>query len=158
MTVTHQMPEVVVIVHLTGDANRPPVRVPSTVRLAEAHPRAQVFTFAPGAESDALRDHLGGLFLCLRPPPLAYATDTMEELVRALRVARNLQAATLYVSSERGHLTRALPCARILFAGSGVRVLPWPAEGGTYRSPWRRTAIDLVRACLYRAFAWLPAW
>jgi uncharacterized SAM-binding protein YcdF (DUF218 family) len=138
----------VAILHHVGDGNVPPVRVPSTVALAEAFPSALVLVAAESPEEDALRAALGDG----RVVRCGMARDTLGEVLASRRMARLLEIGTVYISTEPGHLGRAMAIARIVYAGSGVQVCPWPSAPGTYRSPWYATARDAVRAIVSRLF------
>lgn len=135
----------VAILHHVGDANEPPVRVPSTIALAQKHPGAKVLVADRGPEYHAL---------CGAPVwrviALPVAEDTVGEVVASLRAAYALQVTTLYISTEPGHVGRAAMIARILYWRRGVRIVPHPSAPGTYRSPWLRTVRDACRAAWIR--------
>lgn len=133
----------VAILHHAGDANDPPVRVAGTVALAR---RAPCRVFALNADGPQLITALGAypvFFIAIE------ADDTVGEVRATLPWMRDVD--TLYISTEPGHLARAVLIARILYWRRGVRIVPWPSAPGAYRSPWRLTVRDVFRALWWRA-------
>lgn len=137
----------VTILHHAGDANDPPVRVAATIRCAMRYPRAMVVLGLKCAESEKLvrASGLGG-----RVSALSKASDTLTETTGTLDLVLRMRTDLLIVSTEPGHIGRALLIARIVYWRRGVRVQPWGSDPGTYRSPLRRTCIDAVRALIFR--------
>jgi uncharacterized SAM-binding protein YcdF (DUF218 family) len=145
------------ILHHAGDGSTPPVRVPHTIALAQRHPEALVVCGVDWRHADAvqlLRAVGGSRLLALSDP----ATDTLTEVTRTRRLVQALDTETLLVSTEPGHVGRAVAIARIVYWGTGVRIIASPSAPGTYRSPWRRTLIDVVRALLFRLSGRVVMW
>lgn len=133
----------IAILHLSGDGNVPPVRVPSTVALAREVRSATVYTAVDGPEAFALWGHFGPE----RHEAHEGARDTVDEITITMPAIRADGARTLYLSTEPGHLFwRATLAARILYLGRGVRIVPWPSAPGKYRSPWYDTVRTIVKA------------
>lgn len=149
------------ILHHAGDGNAPPVRVPHTIALARQHPRALVLCGVreDNPEVRQLRRALDARVISVHAGALtAPATDTLTEVTRTKLLVEALKADTLLISTEPGHVGRAAAIARIVYWRTGVRIVASPSAPGAYRSPWRRTAIDVVRAVLFRLSGRVVMW
>lgn len=146
----------VTILHHSGDANVPAVRVPGTRALAAAHRGAVVVTGLTGPEFDALARALP--LRVVTTGVFHPATDTLTEVTGTMPYVLEIGTTTLYISTEPGHVGRAALIARICYLGCGVRIVAAPSAPGAYRSPWRRTAIDAVRAVLFRLTRRVVMW
>ena len=139
-------PVTIAILHHAGDGNTPRVRVPSTLALAATHPSAVVLLGLRCPEAAELRTALGRG----RVEVCGSAVDTVGETLATYAAVRRIGITDLYISTEPGHVGRAVRIARILYWRRGVLVHPWPSAPGNYRSPWIRTVKDTVRAVWHR--------
>lgn len=129
------------ILHHSGDANVPPIRVAHTQALARTYPNAAVIVPQAGVEADTLE---AWDYSRVFPKPRGRMRDTLDEAlaVRALTA----RGDAVIVSTEDGHLRRAALIHRILFAFTGVAVRVPAAPRGTYQDRWWRLWRDGARA------------
>lgn len=126
-----------------------PGRIPEAVRQARLSPLAITRVFAGLMCDEARQLHVA----LAGAAPLyvdADATDTLTEVTRTAAAIRSFAPDRLLVVTEPGHLRRAVLIARIIYLGSGIQIIGCPAADGGYRSPFRRTVLDILRAGVYR--------
>lgn len=129
------------ILHHSGDANVPPIRVAHTQALAQTYPYAVILVPQSGVEANALE---AWAWSRVYPKVRGPLHDTLAEalVVRALAV----RGDRVIISTEDGHLFRAALILWALFLFTGVAVYAPPAPRGNYQDRWWRLVRDGFRA------------
>lgn len=132
-----------IVLHFTGDASVPPVRVRGTQFLMNTIGDA-ICVVMQSTEADQLAQSFN--IRTIRTP---IVDDTIHEIINALPCLR--RGDILYISTEPDHI-RAYRSARILLAFKGVRVLDCTnfSDRGSYREPIWNKVRDVFRAVWYR--------